>query len=187
MEYIPAAGEDESCALALVNTRRVRDGRPADLLGDPEEAAEWLARLRLLPAGARLAASQAATLRALRESIRALFVAGASGSAPAHDDLATVNAALAAAPAVASLSWDAAGPRRDERATAVDPVGIAFARLAGDAVEVLTRADGAGSAPCGAHGCIRWFLRTHGARHWCSTRCGDRVRAARHYARHRPG
>ncbi|MHC5560905.1 CGNR zinc finger domain-containing protein (plasmid) [Kocuria sp. U4B] len=26
-------------------------------------------------------------------------------------------------------------------------------------------------------------MRTHGRRQWCSTRCGDRVRAARAYAR----
>ncbi|WP_404798560.1 CGNR zinc finger domain-containing protein [Streptomyces pristinaespiralis] len=26
-------------------------------------------------------------------------------------------------------------------------------------------------------------MRTHGRRHWCSTRCGDRARAARAYAR----
>ncbi|MFC4716815.1 CGNR zinc finger domain-containing protein [Glutamicibacter sp. BW77] len=29
------------------------------------------------------------------------------------------------------------------------------------------------------------FRGTHGRRQWCSTRCGDRVRAARAYARKR--
>ncbi|MGA9832915.1 MAG: CGNR zinc finger domain-containing protein [Trebonia sp.] len=50
---------------------------------------------------------------------------------------------------------------------------------------MLTDPAGPEPAPCGAHGCVRWFLRTHAARQWCSDRCGDRVRAARHYARHR--
>ncbi|MFI6014956.1 CGNR zinc finger domain-containing protein [Streptomyces sp. NPDC051243] len=30
--------------------------------------------------------------------------------------------------------------------------------------------------------CNRYLFR-HGRRHWCSTRCGDRARAARAYAR----
>jgi len=37
----------------------------------------------------------------------------------------------------------------------------------------------------GADFCQRFFLRTHARRQWCSTRCGDRVRAARAYARKR--
>lgn len=35
---------------------------------------------------------------------------------------------------------------------------------------------------CDSPPCNRYLLR-HGRRHWCSTRCGDRVRAARAYAR----
>ncbi|PNG16566.1 CGNR zinc finger domain-containing protein, partial [Streptomyces cahuitamycinicus] len=35
---------------------------------------------------------------------------------------------------------------------------------------------------CGSPPCNRYLLR-HGRRHWCSTRCGDRARAARAYAR----
>ncbi|MFH7335295.1 CGNR zinc finger domain-containing protein [Streptomyces sp. KHY 26] len=38
---------------------------------------------------------------------------------------------------------------------------------------------------CAAHGCERFFLRSHGARRWCTTRCGNRVRAARAYAARR--
>ncbi|WP_309816129.1 CGNR zinc finger domain-containing protein [Pseudarthrobacter sulfonivorans] len=32
---------------------------------------------------------------------------------------------------------------------------------------------------CEAESCGRFFLRTHARRQWSSTRCGDRVRAAR--------
>ena len=38
-------------------------------------------------------------------------------------------------------------------------------------------------AQCEATSCDRFLLRTHARRCWCSTRCGDRVRAARAYAR----
>jgi predicted RNA-binding Zn ribbon-like protein len=39
---------------------------------------------------------------------------------------------------------------------------------------------------CGAPGCMRLLLKDHPRRQWCSTRCGDRVRASRYYHRHRP-
>jgi predicted RNA-binding Zn ribbon-like protein len=58
-----------------------------------------------------------------------------------------------------------------------------MARLAADAMALVTGPEAESLAPCLAHGCTRWFVRTHAARQWCSNRCGDRVRAARHYAR----
>lgn len=187
-EPVPAAGEDESYALALVNTRRPRSGTPADLIATPAAAADWLIQRGLLPPDARLTLAQAAALAALRESIHALFEARASNSTPAPGHLATINAALAAAPLIPALIWDNNAPRRSERTASSDsPADSAFSRLAADAITVLTSPGGAQPAPCKAHGCIRWFLRTHAARQWCSTRCGDRVRAARHYARHHAG
>jgi len=232
-QHVPAPGEDISCALALVNTRFMSAGRPADLIEDAASAARWLAGRGLLPPetaavtnpaadraanpaadlAAHLAADPATTnpaanpaaanpaandpaadpavagrLSLLRETIRALFAAQAERRAPAPGDLAGLNAALARAPLLPALTWDDTGPRRGEQAPApgTDPVDLALARLAADALGVLTGPGDARPAPCGAHGCIRWFLRTHAARQWCSARCGDRVRAARHYARHHP-
>ena len=182
----PAPGEDVSCALALVNTLFMSAGRPVDLIADASGATEWLTGRGLLPRGAVVSGQNAARLGALRETIRALFAARADTAAPVPGDLSALNAALAGAPLVPALTWDDAGPRRDEQLTgpAADPVDVALARLAGDALGVLTGAGEVQPAPCGAHGCIRWFLRTHAARQWCSARCGDRVRAARYYARH---
>lgn len=188
----PAApGEDASCALALVNTRYLRAGEPADLLATDSQAAGWLAAQGLAPEDVRLTQSETARLRALRETIRALFTARARQSVPVPGEVASLNAAIAAAPVLPALNWDDTGPRRGQQVLAPDgrdaapgPFGAAIARLAGDALHVLTAPEGPEPAPCAAHGCIRWFLRTHAARQWCSTRCGDRVRAARHYARH---
>ena len=180
------AGEDASCALALVNTRHLRSGQPADLLADPVRAAGWLAERGLVPRGTRLSDPDTARLVALREAVRGLFAARAGQRTPAADDVATLNAALAAATVVPALTWDEAGPHQSEQApAAAGPFAAAAAPLARDALRVLTDPAGPEPAPCGAHGCVRWFLRTHAARQWCSDRCGDRVRAARHYARHR--
>jgi predicted RNA-binding Zn ribbon-like protein len=182
---VPAPGEDASSALALVNTRMVVAGQPCDLVSDAAGASGWLAERRLLPLGTAVDDAGAARLAALREAVRALFAARAEGRAPAPGDMARLNAALAAAPLAPALAWDDGGPRRGEQSLgpAADLVGVALARLAGDALGLLTRPGQPAPAPCRAHGCIRWYLRTHAARQWCSDRCGDRVRAARHYAR----
>ncbi len=180
------AGEDASSAVALVNTRHLQSGQPADLLADPARAAGWLAERGLLPRGTALPDPDTARLVALREAVRGLFAAKAGQRVPVVDDVTLLNAALAAAPVVPALTWDEAGPHRREHALAgAGPFTVAIARLARDALRVLTDPAGPEPAPCGAHGCVRWFLRTHAARQWCSDRCGDRVRAARHYARHR--
>jgi predicted RNA-binding Zn ribbon-like protein len=185
---IPAPGEDASCALALVNTRLVAGAQPVDLISGASRAGDWLAERGLLPRGSAVDDIDAGRLGALREVIRALFSARVQRRAPAADVLSLFNTVLAGAPLVQALNWDDTGPRRGEQLLASDddPVTVALARLAGDALSVLTSADDPALAPCGAHGCIRWFLRTHAARQWCSARCGDRVRAARHYARHHP-
>lgn len=184
----PAPGEEASAALALVNTRLLAGDQQYDLIASAPRAGAWLAERGLLADSAAAGDGDGARLRTLREQIRSLFAAQAAGTVPAPDVLAAFNQALALTPAVAALNWDDAGPRRDQRpvAPAADPVGTALTQLAADALAVLTSGDGRVPAPCGAHGCIRWFLRTHAARQWCSDRCGDRVRAARHYARRHP-
>jgi predicted RNA-binding Zn ribbon-like protein len=147
------AGEEASSALALVNTRHLRSGQPADLLADPARAAEWLAGRGLVPRGTRLSDPETARLVALREAVRGLFAARAGQRTPAAGDVATLNAALTAATVIPSLTWDEAGPRQSEQApAAVGPFAAATALLARDA---LPRASGAqtgaatGSAPPG--------------------------------------
>jgi predicted RNA-binding Zn ribbon-like protein len=173
-----APGEAEHCSLALVNTRLVLSGASVDLLADPVTAARWLSEQAL-------GAADAERLTELREAMRRLFEARASGTAPDASDLGLINATAAAAPMVPVLNWDDAGPvlshergGRDERTTSM-------ARLAADAMALVAGPAADSLTPCRAHGCVRWFVRTHAARQWCSTRCGDRVRAARHYARAR--
>ena len=126
-------------------------------------------------------------LRELRESIRALLAARIDDAVPDVADLTAVNAALAAAPCVTSVAWDDGGPRVGQRRTprTDDPLAPALAALAADAGELLAGPHAAQLARCSAHRCIRMFIRTHAARQVCSTRCGDRVRAARHYAKRR--
>jgi len=59
---------------------------------------------------------------------------------------------------------------------------LALARLAAQAVELLARPSALGA--CVAPGCVRYFVRDHPRRGWCSAACGNRARVARHYRRH---
>ena len=64
----------------------------------------------------------------------------------------------------------------------------ALARVATDAVHLLTGPDAAQLRACQAPGCVLYFVKTHPRREWCSEACGNRTRAARHYRRIRkPG
>lgn len=68
------------------------------------------------------------------------------------------------------------------RSTDSQILGRALATLAADAADLLTGPDAERLTGCGSTPCNRYLLR-HGRRHWCSTRCGDRARAARACAR----
>ncbi|GAA5049604.1 hypothetical protein GCM10023336_16760 [Streptomyces similanensis] len=127
-----------------------------------------------------------AALHRLRQAVRGLFDAAVTGRAPDPEWVASVNRVLAAAPVTTVLSWPAGGPPGREAVVAADaPVARALHRLADDAVTLLCGPDAGALSVCPAEGCARLLLRTHGRRQWCCTRCGDRVRAARHYARRR--
>ncbi|MFF5720865.1 CGNR zinc finger domain-containing protein [Streptomyces buecherae] len=182
LHQLPVPGEERFASLALVNTRFTVSHGPVDLLEDADAAHLWLVRHEMLPDPVALTGRQLGRLRALREALRELFAARANGATPAPASLETLNAALAAAPPTPRLAWPADGPRRADEPDSGNPAGAALSLLADDGTELLTGPDAAQLAECGARGCARWFLRSHAARRWCTTKCGNRVRAARHYA-----
>jgi hypothetical protein len=49
----------------------------------------------------------------------------------------------------------------------------------------ICRPDSPRLRACQAPGCVLYFVKDHPRREWCSTACGNRARAARHYRRHR--
>ena len=97
--------------------------------------------------------------------------------------LSAVNDALSKAPTAALLQWDEkTGPYRATPCPTNEILDRALAALAANAADLLTGPDAERLTQCGSPPCNRYLLR-HGRRHWCSTRCGDRARAARAYAR----
>jgi predicted RNA-binding Zn ribbon-like protein len=180
----PAPGADRHPALDLANSAPTLPGGTVDLLATPEAATAWLHAHGLAPAGARLQATCADRLRALRGDVRELIAARIEGAAPPPRALRAVNAALTGAPSAALLGWEAGRGLHRVPANPLDRLtDHALAVLAADAADLLTGPDADRLAACGGAPCTRYLVRTHAARHWCSTRCGDRVRAARAYAR----
>jgi predicted RNA-binding Zn ribbon-like protein len=64
------------------------------------------------------------------------------------------------------------------------PVGAALASLlAADFVDLLVSDARPRLRACLAPGCVLYFAKDHNRREWCSSGCGNRARAARHYRR----
>jgi predicted RNA-binding Zn ribbon-like protein len=184
MRVMVAPGEAARPALALVNSRRNDGGVELDDMATPAHLRAWL-RERGLARGARVDAAALAAVRELRGAVRELLEARIELRAPDQAAVGIVNAAAAAAPSARRLIWADAGSPREERHHLTAGLPLACALLAADAIDLVTGPDHADLLACGAPGCVRLLLRDHPRRQWCSTRCGDRVRARRYYARHR--
>ncbi|MFD7453895.1 ABATE domain-containing protein [Kitasatospora sp. NPDC059827] len=180
----PAPGSEQHVALDFANSDLALTAGRLDLLATPADATRWLVDRGLAPEGAEVYEYCTGRLRELRSRLRVLLAARVDGAVPPAEAVDALNAALTATSAAALLRWDEPdGPYRAP-AHPADQVAVhAMAVIAADAAELLTGPDAARLAACTASPCIRFLVRTHAARHWCSTRCGDRVRAARAYAR----
>lgn len=181
----PAPGAELYPALDFANSSvNFPGGKRVDLLGAPGDAARWLVERGLAPPGTVLYEPCSSRMRALREHVRTLLASRVDGVPAPAEALGAVNAAMTKVPSAALLAWDS---ERGLHRSAVHPidqaVDHALAALADNAAELLTSPEADRLAACGSPPCDRYLLRTHPRRHWCSTRCGDRARAARAYAR----
>lgn len=179
-----APGAEQYLALDFVNSAiALPGGQLIDLLGTPEATNHWLTERGLAPAGAGVQEMCATQLRSLREHVRALFAAHVAGFPPLPAALSAVNDAMSKAPTAALLLWnDKEGPYRAAPCPTNEVLEHALAALAASTADLLTGPHSGCLTACDSTPCNRYLLR-RGRRHWCSTRCGDRARAARAYAR----
>jgi predicted RNA-binding Zn ribbon-like protein len=188
MESRPPPVLGEPLPLELANTRFAHRGHAHEGLQEPADLAAWLRRVRerlpIAPADGDLDAigpEQLAAARELRDALRTLLTAVTAGNAPDAESVEVVNGTIRSAPRWREITSDPA-PASVVR-TAAAPVAAALAALAEEAVELLTGPDAAGLRACAAPGCMLFYRKDHPRRAWCSPSCGNRVRAARHYAR----
>ena len=183
---VPLVGEP--LALDLVNTRTAA----RDLLATVDELRAWL-RLQngRVPEAAEqadaLTGADLAAVHRIRAGTARLLRHARQGTAPDPADLETLHRAQRAAPAVTELAWDGERFRAARRRTG-PPGDRLAAALAEAAAELLADPAVVRIRECAAEDCVLLFLPAHPRRRWCSpTGCGNRVRVARHYRRHRPG
>jgi predicted RNA-binding Zn ribbon-like protein len=181
-----APGEESSNALALANTSRVRGRSAIDAIATSDELSSWLIEQSLVARKPTISDADLTRFHAFRDAIRTLLRSAVDGGRPPADAVRIVNHASAAAPLAQQLDWSTGKPlRRQPASTASDPVLAAEGKIAADVIDLLTGERAATLLACPA--CIRFLLKDHSRRRWCSTSCGERVRAGRYYHRHKPG
>ncbi|EFL41280.1 conserved hypothetical protein [Streptomyces griseoflavus Tu4000] len=185
--HTPAPGVAEHPSLALVDSAgELPGGRRFDDLATPDSTTAWLVARDLVAPGVQLYEHCQGRLTGLRKAVRDLMAAHVERTAPADGAVRILNDALTSAPGALRLHFDEeTGFVRNAEHPATQVVEHAMAVIAEDAAALLTNNEASMLAVCEAESCERFFLRTHARRQWCSTRCGDRVRAARAYARKR--
>ncbi|MEZ0068666.1 putative RNA-binding Zn ribbon-like protein [Streptacidiphilus sp. MAP12-20] len=182
MNTVPLVGEP--LALDLVNTRAHTPEGELDLLDDEAGFQAWIdaERGRLTPPHAPI---ELGALRSLRAHVSDAVEHARVGTPPPPAALAAIGEAQRAAPAHRELVWAdgavIASVRRPGDATA-----RLLAELAEAAAELLTDPAIGKVHRCEGPDCRLLFLPAHPRRRWCSpARCGNRVRVARYYQRHR--
>jgi predicted RNA-binding Zn ribbon-like protein len=174
--------------LDFVNTLRDRWREPRETLGTPEDLARWLDGAGLVDAQVPLPDQETLDhARLLREAIDHVVLAAAQGGLPEQRPLARLNAAcreaLHRAPQLEIADGRlATAPRTARAADSRQTLGL----LAEDAIALVVSAEVVRVRVCASDTCGLRFLDRSPARNrrWCSmTRCGNRLKARRHYAR----
>ncbi|NGO75655.1 hypothetical protein G6045_08170 [Streptomyces sp. YC504] len=178
----------EPLPIELANATYAVRGRPQDGLRMVEQLALWLEgvndRLPVPLSTSVLRSVDEADLeraRELRESVRAIAACAVRGARPPQAALDMLNERAAEAPCWRELRWEkspASSLQHDG-----PPVTAVLASIAQGAVDLFAGPGLDDLRACQGPGCVLFFVKDHPRREWCSAACGNRARAARHYAR----
>ncbi len=133
----------------------------------------------------------ATELRRLRDALRRLTAeatqdprtAGASPISDRGQALEVLNQVVAASPSWLAVDWPV-GHQPVSTLHLAQPAGSAIASmLAAEFIAMLASGNQPELRACLAPGCVLYFAKEHNRREWCSSACGNRARAARHYRR----
>ncbi|MFI7068600.1 CGNR zinc finger domain-containing protein [Kribbella sp. NPDC050124] len=186
---------DEPVSVRLMNTIWADRRGVHDALVDMHDLHAWLSAIdsatTSLPGGGRLRRTDLAAFRALRDGLRRLAAlitedvrASAATDVAVEQAIATVNDAVTRGSMWPQLSLGRSGLERQSAGTAT-PAMRALSTIAAEAIELFTSEEQLRLRACYAPRCVLYFVKDHPRREWCSTACGNRARAARHYRRHR--
>ncbi|WP_373427257.1 CGNR zinc finger domain-containing protein [Arthrobacter globiformis] len=183
-DLAPLVGEP--LALDLVNTRFAQ----GDFLATPEDLCAWLVLQgdrcpEVLPGSVGLA--ELAAVQCVRECAARAIDCARQSIPLRQEDVEAVNRVARGAPCVLELVANAEGISSSRRRLGSTAERLA-AWLAESLVELLTDPALLRIRQCEAEDCVLLFLPSNPRRRWCSpSRCGNRMRVARHYQRHKAG
>jgi predicted RNA-binding Zn ribbon-like protein len=171
----------------FLNTLRDRKLGGRETLRDPADLAAWMRTWA--PAGSHAEATDddLVTALRLRDAIDAAAFAVLEGERPRAEDVAVINTTASEVSLAPVLAVDDRGLPQVQ---ADNTVAAALARIAMDAIDFLAGGEVARLRVCAADDCgIRFVDRSPARnRQWCSmSRCGNRSKARRHYARQHDG
>lgn len=173
--------------LDFVNTRFWR-GReePTEQFQLPRDVMDWAVRHAGAAPG-ELSPRGFVEALALREVLHRLLLAQGAGQPPALPDFAAFNAALAAAPARATLAHTGAGYSwQTSEPAAASPAAALLAPVLWAASDLLAAGGRVRVRACANPECQWMFIDAsrNGSRRWCDmAACGNRAKAQRHYRR----
>lgn len=172
----------EPLAIDLANTVMVvRKDEMVDLLDSARDFERWLELERPRLGDCRFAIASLAGVKSMREDVRGLFAATASGDSLPDGPLERVNAASVAAPVALRLQLgDDGRPTIVEDPKEIESVSALLGSVARSALRLVAAHEETPLRVCNAPSCGMFFV---GRRKWCCSACGNRARAARHYRR----
>ncbi|GAA4632290.1 ABATE domain-containing protein [Actinoallomurus vinaceus] len=182
---------DEPVPVRLMNTVWADRAGVHDALRTPDDLCAWL-RATGEDACGEVDRRDVETFRSLRDALRRLAAlltedsreTAASPTEDVEQAAADVNQAVTRATTWPQLSVRDGRLRRSSTGTE-SVAARSLSAVAAEAVDLFTGPDQERLRACYAPGCVLYFVKDHPRREWCSTACGNRVRAARHYRRHR--
>jgi predicted RNA-binding Zn ribbon-like protein len=171
-------------AVDLANSlARIRPGTTRDLLASDDDLDRWLARQAdRLPRVGR-GADRLAAFRELRNTVHEALSAAAAGDPLPTRATQALNAASARSEGHVRLRLRGGRPTAELTGSGT-PLDRALSTIARSAIELLASPDRERLRVCPAPSCGMFYFGRPD-QEWCSVPCGNRARAARHYARRR--
>jgi predicted RNA-binding Zn ribbon-like protein len=183
---------DEPIPVRLMNTIWADRFGVYDALTTTSNLQIWLTAVRPDEPAPLPDVTDLARFRALRDGLRRLAAllthdtrpTAASATTDIDQAVIDVNNAAAYPPTWPQLAYRDGQLHLATGGQATD-TQHALADIAHQSVNLLTSEDRIKLRACHAPGCVLYFVKDHTRREWCSTACGNRARAARHYRRHK--
>ena len=182
---------DEPVPVRLMNTIWADRQGIHDALSRPADLADWLHEIGSTDPVRQATQQDLVEARDLRDALRRLAALRTGDTRPAaasatEDPASAVDGVNQAAARLSPPRLELKGGALELGTDPVDrPVAAALADIAVEAMALLTDPAAPPLRACFAPGCVLYFVQDHPRRQWCSNACGNRVRAARHYERHR--